>query len=67
MRRTGINNWYVPADADRRLGLLGRWQFFSKFYLGTPFRRWRKARRRRRDAAAHRQRQALGEQQDRSA
>jgi FkbM family methyltransferase len=66
MRRTGINNWYVPADADRSLGLLGRWQFFSKFYLGTPFRRWRKARRRRHEAAEHGQPQALGGQQDTS-
>lgn len=47
VRRTGINNWYVPADTPLQLGLQGRWQFFKKFYLGTPFRRWRKAYRRR--------------------
>ncbi len=48
IRRTGIDNWYVPADARVRLGLDGRWQFFNKVYLGTPFRRarfaWRRAR-----------------------
>jgi FkbM family methyltransferase len=48
LRRTGINNWYVPNDAQVEHGLLGRWQYFKKFYLGTPLRRWRKARRRRR-------------------
>ena len=58
MRRTGINNWYVPADARPALGLQGQWQFLSKFYLGTALRRWRKARRRRRDAAGHGQRGA---------
>jgi FkbM family methyltransferase len=43
MRRTAINNWYVPADMPIRLGLDGRWQFFNKHYLGTPFRRLRMA------------------------
>jgi FkbM family methyltransferase len=47
IRRTGINNWYVPVKQSPRLGLDGRWQFFNKFYLGTPFRRARMARRRR--------------------
>lgn len=46
LRRTGINNWYVPAGEVPRLGLDGRWQFFNKFYLGTPFRRVRMAWRR---------------------
>jgi FkbM family methyltransferase len=41
LRRTGINNWYVPADALPKLGLAARWQLFNKFYLGTPFRRLR--------------------------
>ncbi|HEV3371294.1 MAG TPA: FkbM family methyltransferase [Xanthobacteraceae bacterium] len=48
MRRTGINNWYVPAAMPAKLGYDGRWQFFNKHYLGTPFRRlraaWRRAR-----------------------
>jgi FkbM family methyltransferase len=46
LRRTGINNWYVPTDEAPSLGLDGRWQFFRKFYLGTPFRRLRSAWRR---------------------
>lgn len=46
LRRTGINNWYVPAEDAPRLGLGGRWQFFNKYYLGTPFRRLRMAWRR---------------------
>jgi FkbM family methyltransferase len=44
--RTGINNWYVPADKAPSIGLDGGWQFFNKFYLGTPFRRLRTAWRR---------------------
>jgi FkbM family methyltransferase len=46
LRRTGINNWYVPAGELPRLGFDGRWQFFNKLYLGTPFRRMRMAWRR---------------------
>jgi FkbM family methyltransferase len=48
LRRTGINNWYVPVDARPALGIDGRWQLLNKFYLGTPFRRLRMAWRRRR-------------------
>ena len=47
LRRTGINNWYVPADKLPELGWDGRWQFFNKHYLGTPLRRVRAAWRRR--------------------
>jgi FkbM family methyltransferase len=46
LRRTGMNNWYVPADKLPRLGVDGLWQFFNKFYLGTPSRRIRFAWRR---------------------
>jgi len=46
IRRTDINSWYVPADSPVRVGLFGRWQFFRKYYLGTPFRRGREALRR---------------------
>jgi len=46
IRRTGINNWYIPANQLPQLGFDGRWQFFNKFYLGTPFRRLRMAWRR---------------------
>jgi FkbM family methyltransferase len=47
LRRTGINNWYVPANVRPALGIDGRWQFLNKFYLGTPFRRARTIWRRR--------------------
>lgn len=47
LRRTGINNWYVPAKVRPPLGLGGRWQFLNKFYLGTPLRRARMIWRRR--------------------
>jgi len=49
IRRTGINSWYVPAEAPFRLDLKGRAQFVRKYYLGLPFRvlrekkrQWRK-------------------------
>jgi FkbM family methyltransferase len=46
VRRTDINSWYVPAASPMRVSLLGRWQFFRKYYLGTPFRRLREVLRR---------------------
>lgn len=46
LRRTGINNWYVPGNKLPALGVDGSWQFFNKFYLGTPLRRLRFAWRR---------------------
>ena len=46
MRRTGLNSWYVPADAAVEIGLVARWQFFRKHYLGVPFRHLREASRR---------------------
>ena len=46
IRRTDINSWYVPADAPWRVDAVGRWQFFRKYYLGTPVRRLRDAVRR---------------------
>ena len=46
LRRTGINNWYVPAATLPQLGIDGLWQFVNKFYLGTPSRRVRFAWRR---------------------
>src|SRR5262249_10234814 len=51
IRRTDINSWYVPAESDLRVSWIGRWQFFRKYYLGTPFRRMREVLRRAR--AAH--------------
>ena len=45
-RRTGINSWYVPADAAERVSLVGRLQFVRKYYLGLPFRVLREKKRR---------------------
>jgi len=46
IRRTGLNSWYVPANARLQLSRNGRWQFFRKYYLGMPFRHLREALRR---------------------
>jgi FkbM family methyltransferase len=46
VRRTGLNNWYVPASSSLQAGTFGRWQFFRKYYLGAPFRHLREASRR---------------------
>ena len=46
VRRTGLNGWYVPADAAMSVGLFGQLQFFRKYYLSLPFRHLRKAKRR---------------------
>jgi FkbM family methyltransferase len=45
-RRTGINSWYVPANAPERVSLAGRLQFVRKYYLGLPFRVLREKKRR---------------------
>ena len=46
VRRTGINSWYVPADAPFQVGAFGRLQFLRKYYLGLPFRALRDWKRR---------------------
>jgi len=38
IRRTGFNNWYVPADSPTRAPMLQRLRLFRKMYLGTPVR-----------------------------
>jgi FkbM family methyltransferase len=50
LRRTGINNWYVPQTTKVSLGVDGLWQFYNKHYFGLPsrklrarWRRWRAA------------------------
>ncbi len=48
LRRTTINNWYIPAEHLPRRSLARRWQYFHKLYLGPPWRRLRMAWRRRR-------------------
>jgi hypothetical protein len=54
IRRTGLNSWYVPADAALPIGAFGRWQFFRKYVLGVPFRHFREALRRARTHAKER-------------
>jgi FkbM family methyltransferase len=46
IRRTGLNSWYVPAEAAPSVAAFGRWQFFRKYVLGLPFRHFRDAMRR---------------------
>lgn len=49
LRRTGVNSWYVPAAAPLSVSALGHWQFFRKYYLGTPFRNLREYKRKKRE------------------
>lgn len=46
VRRSGLNGWYVPADAAMAVGWVGRLQFIRKYYLNLPTRRVRDAVRR---------------------
>lgn len=43
VRRTALNNWYVPANAPFPVSLYGRLQFLRKLYLGMWIRRWQYA------------------------
>ena len=49
VRRTGLNGWYVPDDSPMKVSAFGRWQFFRKHYLGTPFRHIRETKRKLRE------------------
>lgn len=49
VRRTGLNGWYVPDDMPIKVSALGRWQFFRKHYLATPFRHFRETKRKLRE------------------
>ena len=49
IRRTGLNGWYVPAEAAPRLGVLGWWSLTRKYYLALPIRMLRELKRRLRD------------------
>jgi FkbM family methyltransferase len=46
LRRTGLNNWYIPQAAPQNLGLSGHLQMFRKRYLSLPIRRLQNFRRR---------------------
>jgi FkbM family methyltransferase len=41
IRRTGVNNWYVPADCIVAVPLGERLRLFRKLYIGTPWRAFR--------------------------
>jgi FkbM family methyltransferase len=43
VRRTNLNNWYVPSASSFPISLYGRWQLFRKMRLGVPLRRLRYA------------------------
>lgn len=48
VKRTVLNNWYVPQETKFALATLGeRLELFRKMYLATPLRQWRLAVRRR--------------------
>lgn len=47
VRRTGNNSWYVPAESDFGISLLGRFQLLRKYYLALPHRRLKNALKRR--------------------
>lgn len=42
VRRTGFNSWYVSKEKVFSVSLLGRLQLVRKYFLGMPFRRFRK-------------------------
>ncbi len=42
--RTGLNSWYVPASPAYSFSMAARFEFFRKYYLGLPLRKWRYAR-----------------------
>ena len=48
VRRTALNNWYVPRDAPFPISPFGRWQLIRKLYLGTWWRRLKRRRKLRR-------------------
>jgi hypothetical protein len=51
VKRTGVNNWYVPKRQPFHLTTwTERLKLFRKMYLGLPFRKMRWARRRRKNS-----------------
>jgi FkbM family methyltransferase len=51
VRRTALNNWYVPRDTPFPISPFGRWQLIRKLYLGTWWRRLKRQRKLRRREA----------------
>src|ERR1051326_1543410 len=52
VRRTALNNWYVPRTTAFPVSPFGRWQLIRKLYLGTAWRRWKRRRKPRRREAS---------------
>ena len=40
-RRTGLNSWYIPNSSDKTTSFTDRIKLFRKYYLGTPWRRYK--------------------------
>ena len=45
VRRTGFNSWYLPREANVQLSARARLEYVRKYFLGTPFRRFKYRRR----------------------
>lgn len=58
IKRTGLNNWYVPNETPLRAAFIQRLRLFRKIWLNTPFRKFRVFRERRRARARYAKRQA---------
>jgi FkbM family methyltransferase len=41
LMRTGLNSWYVPADAAYTSSLAAKFEYVRKYYLGLPLRQFR--------------------------
>ena len=39
VKRTGVNNWYIPIENEHNLKMMDRLKLFRKMYLGTPLRK----------------------------
>jgi hypothetical protein len=48
VRRTALNNWYVPEGTPFAISPFGHWQLIRKLYLGTWWRRLKRRRKLRR-------------------
>ena len=41
LMRTGLNSWYVPVDTSYTYSLAARFEYFRKYFLGLPMRKFR--------------------------
>jgi FkbM family methyltransferase len=41
LMRTGLNSWYVPSDSSYSFSLAAKLEYFRKYYLGLPVRKFR--------------------------